>query len=194
MDYKIIDSLKRGGVGLLPADTIYGISGLALDKKAVDKIYRLKGRQYSQPFIVLIADTNQAKKLGLNSKYLEPLEDIWPAPVTLVVPTSNRTPDYLHRGTNTLAVRVPNDSTLRELINLTGPLVSTSANPQGSPPAETAGKSREYFGDQLDFYVNAGQLSGLPSVVIKYDADGNLVILRHGDPEVENRLPKNVHH
>lgn len=186
MNLEIIKILKDGGVGLLPSDTIYGLSCSALNQIAIERIFKLKGRDYDRLFIVVIADIEQAVKLGLDSKNFAPVSGIWPAPLTLVVPATEQTPRFLRRGNNSLAVRVPDRDDLRELLRKTGPLVSTSANPSGRPPAETVEQAKVYFGNKLDFYVDAGEIRGQPSTVAKIE-DGKLKILRQGAfPPPEN--------
>lgn len=166
-------------MGFVPSDTIYGLSCAALNRKAVERIYELKGRDYDKPLIILLADIEQVKELGIDSAALEPLRRLWPAQLTIVVSTSEKTPEFLHRGTNTLAVRVPDNEEIRKLIRQTGPLVSTSANPQGQEPAANVDQAKKYFGDKLDFYVDAGEINARPSTLVRLES-GKLRVLRQG--------------
>ena len=177
--------LKAGQVGLLPSDTIYGLSGLALNKLGVEKIYKLKGRGYKKPMIVLLADSAQAGQLGLDSRDLALASAIWPAPLTLIVPAGKNTPAFLHRGTKSLAIRVPDNSALRKLISSTGPLVSTSANPEGKEPAQNVAQAKSYFGDKLNFYIDAGELKTQPSTIVQ-TKNGKLIVLRQGAHQLQS--------
>lgn len=177
-DESVTELLKSGGVGLLPADTVYGLSCMALNKDSVGRIYKLKGRDYNLPFIILLSDIEQAAQLNLDPKDLHPAEKFWPAPLTLIVPGKN-SPAFLHRGRESLAVRIPPDAGLRDLIKQTGPIVSTSANPQGQPPAKNVGEAKEYFGSKLDFYVDAGTLEAQPSTIVEVKND-KLIVTRQG--------------
>ncbi len=177
-DEKVVELLNGGGVGFMPSDTVYGLSARALDKVAVEKIYHLKQRDDGKPCIVLLSSVDQATQLMIDPKDLEPVATYWPAPLTLIAPAEN-SPEYLHRGLESLAVRVPDSEDLRGLIAITGPLVSTSANIQDQPIARTPQQAQEVFGDYLDFYIDAGELSGEPSTVLKF-ADGRLQIVRPG--------------
>lgn len=150
-----------------------------MSKESVEKIYKLKGRDYRKPLIILLADIEQAEELGMNLDDLEPLRRLWPAQLTVIVPTTHKTPDFLHRGTHTLAVRVPDNDELRGLIRQVGPLVSTSANPQGQDPTRTVKQAKKYFGDKLDFYIDAGELKASPSTLARLEK-GRLRILRQG--------------
>ena len=163
----------------MPSDTIYGLSCAALDASAVQRIYELKGRSYHKPLIVLLADSAQGAQLSLDAKALAPAAKFWPAPLTLIAPARPRTPEYLHRGSPGLAVRVPADDQLRELLRAAGPLVSTSANPESQPPATSVAEAQKYFGGKLDFYIDAGRLPGRPSTIVNIQ-NGKLKVIRRG--------------
>jgi L-threonylcarbamoyladenylate synthase len=180
---KVVELLKAGGVGLLPTDTIYGLSALALDKKAVERVHELKERDDGKPLVVLIAEAGQLNELGPSLQYPEILEKYWPAPLSVEFNASNA-PEWLHRGKFYFAVRMPDHDGLRKLIKKVGPIVSTSANLQNHEPAKTVEEAKKYFGDQLDFYVDAGKLEGQSSTLVKIE-NGKLKILRHGAYEIK---------
>ena len=85
---EIAASLKSGGVLLLPTDTIYGLHVGAAAAAAVGRLSEIKGRDETKPFIVLAADASQVRSLGLrvDAGRLDALADIWPAPLTVVLP------------------------------------------------------------------------------------------------------------
>lgn len=177
-DDKIITILQNGGVGVLPTDTIYGLSTVALNERAVEKIHKLKGRDSSKPLIVLIANTAQLSELGLDEKHSEPVKEYWPGPLSLEFDASNA-PLWLHRKSSFFAVRLPKDEKLCRLIEKIGPLVSTSANLQGQEPAKSIKEAKKYFGDRLDFYIDVGELEGQSSTLVKLE-DGQLKVIRPG--------------
>lgn len=181
MDSQLIDLLNSGGIAVLPTDTIYGIHASALNPEAVEKIYQVKDRSHSKPMIVLISSIDDLNKFGVNptSEVRKILEKIWPNPISVILPISNPGLEYLHRGTNSLAFRIPNNQFLLNLLKETGPLASTSANPEGQKPAENIEEAREYFGDSVDFYLDAGELRSIPSTVLKLE-DGKFKVLRQG--------------
>jgi L-threonylcarbamoyladenylate synthase len=165
---KIPTIIKSGGVGVLATDTLYGIVGSALDKSAVKKIYKLKKRSPNKPFIILISDV---KNLGWfhiepNNELVSKLSKYWPGPVSIVLPCPNKEFEYLHRGTNSLAFRLPAKKPLRQLLAQTGPLIAPSANPENLPPAQNIKEAKQYFGDKVDFYQK-GKVGNQPSKLIK---------------------------
>lgn len=174
--------LAHDGVVILPTDTLYGICASALSKKAVERIYTIKGRDENKPFIILIDHVNQIKNFGikLTKEQKVFLEHIWPNPVTVIIPRVSKKFAYLHRQTEALAFRLPKSQKLREFLEKTGPLVAPSANPQGEKPAETIREAKEYFGNTVDRYIAGGRKVGTPSTIIKLSHTGEYEIVRQG--------------
>jgi L-threonylcarbamoyladenylate synthase len=182
IDEKIVELLKRGAVGLLPTDTIYGLSAVALNEKAVSKVHRIKNHD-NRPFIVLISDIEQLAELGLRTSDADLIKSYWPGALSVIF-ESNTIPSWLQMGTNSLAVRLPDNNEVRNLIKKVGPIVSTSANLHDKEPACSVEEAGKYFGDQLDFYVDAGKLKGQSSTLVKIE-NGKLKILRQGAYEIK---------
>lgn len=181
MDQSIVHLLKQGQVGVLATDTIYGLVGSALIEGAVEKIYQLRQRNPHKPMITLISSINDLNHFNINP---EPeikkfLEEIWPNPVSVILPCPEEKFSYLHRGTKSLAFRLPKKKSLIELIKETGPLVAPSANLEGMKEAETIEEAKKYFGERAAFYVDEGRLSSPPSTLIKIE-DKKIILLREG--------------
>src|SRR5579862_9001192 len=177
-DGEIVRLLRRGAVGLLPTDTIYGLSCTALNEKAVGQVQKIKARDKTKPFVILISKIDQLEDLGIISTDAAPALRYWPGSLTIVC-AARAAPRWLQMGTQTLAVRQPDYPQLRELIDKVGPIVSTSANLAGGKPAVSAGEAEKYFGDKLDFYVDVGRLAGRPSTIIRKNGY-KLEVLRQG--------------
>ncbi|MDP3989238.1 MAG: L-threonylcarbamoyladenylate synthase [bacterium] len=180
-DKFLVSVLQEGGIAVLPSDTLYGVMTSALREESVERLYQLRGRGDDKPFIVLVHSALLLRDIGLFAPLWSEIlfERAWPGPVSFVIPAGNTTPQYLHRGTNTVAVRVPDDADLRELLSKTGPLVAPSANPPGLPPATTAYWAEQYFKNSVDYYFDGGYISGQPSTVAVL-GERNLTIVREG--------------
>ncbi len=176
----IVKQLKDNKVGVMPTDTIYGILGKALNPKVVERIYQIKDRNHSKPFIVLISEVDDLKLFGIeiSPEIDQFLNQIWPNPVSVVLNCDNSEFEYLHRGQKSLAFRIP-DHPIREIIEQTGPLVAPSANLEGGGPSETIEQAKDYFGDDIDFYQDTGKLKSPPSTLIKVEGE-KIEILRQG--------------
>ena len=175
---KIIKTLKRGGVGVLPTDTIYGIVGSALKIKTVERIYRLRKRNRKKPMIILVSSITDLKRFGANvdSKTKKTLKRFWPGKVSIILLCPSKKFTYLHRGMRTLAFRVPAKKSLRALLRKTGPLVAPSANPGDKPPSKTIRDAKKYFGKKVDFYLDGGRRVGKPSKLIAIAGDESVVL------------------
>ena len=167
----ISQKIKSGQIGVMPTDTIYGIVGSALMSPVVARIYRVRKRDPKKPFIVLISKTEELSQFGVtvDLETSKLLNSVWPGPTSVILPCHNAEFEYLHRGTKTIAFRLPNENDLIELILETGPLVAPSANLEGALPAETIDEAKRYFGNKIDFYVDGGILSGAPSKIAKIE-------------------------
>lgn len=185
----LIKKLEENGVAVMPTDTLYGIVGRAENKNVVEKIYKIRKRTPSKPCIILIGDIKELEKFSiiLRDEQKTAIEKYWSfdsardpqsEPVSIVLPCSDEKFLYLHRGTNTLAFRLPGDKELRDLLTKVGPLIAPSANPEGLAPARTMAEAEGYFGNLVDLYVDGGLMIGKPSRVIKLHNDGSVVVLR----------------
>lgn len=178
----VADLLARGAVGVLPTDTIYGIVGSALMKDAVERIYRLRKRNPEKPMIILISSARDLRLFGIKPvpRAARVLRKIWPGKVSVILPCSSKKFVYLHRGTKTLAFRVPASASLRGLLAKTGPLVAPSANFEGEAPSRTIAEAKRYFGDHVEFYGAAGRTASKPSTLIAIGKEGAVTVLRQG--------------
>lgn len=185
----VIETVCRGGVGVLPTDTLYGIVGSALQSKTVKKIYRLRKRNPKKPMIILIGSLDDVRQFGvaLTPAVEKILKKVWPGKVSVILPmgangrgkAAVKKFHYLHRGTKTLAFRLPTLSNLKNFLKKTGPLVVPSANFEGKTPARTIKEAKHYFGDRISFYIDAGKLMSKPSTLIAID-QGKVLVLRKG--------------
>ena len=175
----VADTVRSGGVVVMPTDTIYGLVASALNPIAVERIYDLKGRENTKPCVVLIADRSDLKQLWATVPAdLEPeLAKLWPGPNSIVFDVDPIHQPHLHRGRNTVAVRMPDYPQLQALIRLVGPIVATSANRSGDPVATRIEAARSIFGDHVDQYLDGGELAGAASRVVAWQ-NGQVVTLR----------------
>jgi len=179
---KVVQLLRQGGAGLLPTDTIYGLSCKALDEAAVGRIHKLKDRSAQKPFITLISDVKMLDLLSISTGQARIAEKYWPGPLSVIL--ASRAPNFLTFGTASLAVRMPDSPDLAKLISKVGPIISTSANLEGEQPVQSVPAAQKLFGDKLDFYVNAGNLDN-PSSTLAVIKDGKLDVVRQGAVKID---------
>jgi L-threonylcarbamoyladenylate synthase len=173
-----------GAVGILPTDTVYGLVARAADQAAVSRLYELKKRD-AKPGTLIAASIDQLVELGIKYRYLKAVEQFWPGAVSVVVPSADPNLAFLHLGKQSLAVRIPGDSALRNLLVASGPLLTSSANPPSEPTAATVQEAKNYFGDRVDFYIDGGDLSSHePSTIIRV-VDDAIEVIRAGAVEIK---------
>ncbi|MFA5750932.1 MAG: Sua5/YciO/YrdC/YwlC family protein [Candidatus Paceibacterota bacterium] len=185
---KVIEILTNGGVVVMPTDTIYGILGNAFNKKTVVRIYSLKKRDRSKPCIILIGSIDEISKFGisLSRKQLLTAKRIW----SLSYPTSiifnykkgeSSNFNYLHKGTNSLAFRLPYTTSFKKFLIKTGPLLAPSANIEGMTPAKNIKEAKRYFKSSVYYYSGKKEMKGKntkSSKIVKLDKNGRKIIIR----------------
>lgn len=155
--------LHAGGVIAYPTEAVWGLGCDPHNRAAVSKLLQMKQRDWRKGVILVAADIAQLEPYlyGLDENHRQTLRASWPGPNTWLVPDNGAAPDWITGGQETLAVRVSAHPVVAGLCKrFGGPIVSTSANPAGRPPARTVAEVRRYFGDQLDAVV-PGALGGL---------------------------------
>lgn len=174
---------KSGAVGVIPTDTVYGLVAKAADRMAVERLYNIKKRS-QKPGTIIAANRKQLERLGIKHRYLKAVEQFWPGPVSVVIPVSDPDLAYLHQGKLSLAVRIPGPAELKKLLSITGPLLTSSANPPNKPTAVNIKQAMAYFGSQVDFYEDGGNLSDHQASTIIQVVDDAVVVLRQGSVKV----------
>ncbi len=184
-------AIMRGGVIAFPTDTLYGLGCSLFDTLAVEVVGRLKRRAPSHAFISLIPEPSQADGLALSVSSVARLliKNCWPGPLSLIFVAAEIVPASVRGAGGTIALRCPNDPLSHALLqHVGGPVVSSSANLSGQPPAETAEDVVGYFGNQLDLVLDGGpRRGGVPSTLV--DVSGpRPKLLRQGALDVRGWL------
>ena len=174
---------KPGAVGVIPTDTVYGIVARAVDHAAVKRLYGIKKRSH-KPGTLIAASLKQLESLGLKHRYLKAVEQFWPGAVSVIIPVADPELAYLHQGKLGLAVRIPKAPELQSLLSVTGPLLTSSANQPTKPTAVNIGQAKAYFGDQVDFYQDGGDLSDRQVSTLIRIVDDAVEVLRQGSTKV----------
>ena len=162
--------LRGGGLVAFPTETVYGLGANALDRRAVARIYSVKGRPAFNPVIAHVASVEQARALAAA---WPPLADqlaaaFWPGPLTLVVRKAATVPDIVTAGAETIAIRVPAHPVALALIRAAGvPLAAPSANRSTEVSPTTAEHVAKGLGGRVDLILDAGPTAvGIESTVL----------------------------
>lgn len=177
-DSGLIDLLRQGKIGVLPTDTVYGLVARAEDQMAVSRLYALKKRE-RKPGTLIAGNIDQLVSLGIKARYLKAVEQYWPNPVSVIIPCGEEL-DYIHLGLHGIAMRIPADQDVIQLLLKTGPLLTTSANRPSEPEAVTMQMAQDYFGEDVDFYVDGGDMSDRQASTVIRIIDDAVEVLRQG--------------
>lgn len=174
---EVVEILNSGGIGIIPTDTVYGIVGQLFNQSTIERMYDVKDRELTKPVgTILIAGPEQIDDY-VSAEDLLRAEVYWPGPTSVILPVGNRLA-YAHRGLQSLPFRVPDNSSLQQLLKKVGPLAATSANLAGRSLAVTAQEAMAIFRESVDFYVDGGDLSGRQaSKIIKF-TNGKAEVIR----------------
>lgn len=155
-------ALHCGEIIAYPTEAVWGLGCNSLDQLAVTKLLALKSRQEAKGLILIAASATQLLPYihGLSDEEIQRLSSVTQVPTTWIVPVSQWVPRWITGGRDTIAVRVTRHPLAAALCRVFGgPVVSTSANPQGKPPAKYAYKVRRYFRHR-QVYLVPGPLGG----------------------------------
>jgi len=175
--------LERGGLAVLPTETVYGLAAGVERREAVERIFEVKGRDAAKAIPVMVEDAARAAELAA-PEWREPLLRLsvfWPGPLTVVVKTVPlRWLEWVARGSDELGIRIPDHPFLLRLLQVTGPLAVTSANLSGRRPAADFAGLDPLLLERVDLVLDQGRAgTGSPSTVARLTAEG-VEILRAG--------------
>ena len=166
---------------VVPTDTVYGIAADAFSPQAVATLLASKGRGRSMPPPVLIprVQTMDGLAAEVHPDARRLAEAFWPGGLTLIFRAQPSLTWDLGDTLGTVALRVPDDRVVLDLLALTGPLAVSSANRTGSPAATTAADAFDQLADSVEVYLEGGPRSATASTII--DATGDqLRLVRAG--------------
>lgn len=178
-----VDVIKNSGLVAFPTETVYGLGANGLDEKAIKKIFLAKGRPQDNPLILHVHSIEQVKELVKEIPEIAKncMKEFWPGPLTILLPKSDKVPNVITAGLNTVAIRMPENKIALELIRTSKvPIAAPSANISGRPSPTSAKHVIEDMMGKIDMIIDGGDTGiGLESTVV--DLSGNIpMILRPG--------------
>lgn len=177
-------AIGRGDLVVVPTDTVYGVAADAFNPAAVHKLIEAKGRTRQAPAPVLIPGipTLDALAQAVPDEVRTLVARYWPGPLTIILPARQSLAWDLGETQGTVALRMPANPIVLDLLSETGPLAVSSANLTGRPAATTAGEAEAMLGDSVAVYLDDGEGGTVPSTIVDATAlvrpDGKLRILR----------------
>lgn len=176
-------ALARGEVIVFPTETLYGLGADALNSRAIEKVFQLKGRDANNPIPVLVANLAMVEMLvaAIPATAKALMDYFWPGPLTVVLPARNDTPKPLVNAKGGIGVRISSQPIATQLVaRLQRPLTATSANPSGKEPARTIDEAKGYFSDTVGIFIDGGRLESKTGSTVVEVLNSEVTIIREG--------------
>ncbi len=178
------EALARGGLVLMPTETVYGLAADASNPAAIAAVFEAKGRPRFNPLIAHVTDLEAAERFAaFDDRARKLAEAFWPGPLTLVLPITNDAAvcDLARAGLDTVAVRAPGHPLAHALLEaFGGPVCAPSANRSGRPSPTTLQDALDETGPSAQAFLDGGPCQvGLESTVLAV-LDGPVRLLRPG--------------
>lgn len=177
-----VETLQKGGVIAYPTGTVIGFGCDLFNKKALEKVYQIKGGKQNKPLSFLCADLSDISKYAnVPDPAYRLMRRLVPGPYTFVLEATKEVPRLLTAKRKTVGIRVPAHPVPRAIITELGrPIITTSAKRDDdewiiNDPVEIHNKFK-----QLDLVIDAGMGGLNPSTILSFNEDGDIEVLREG--------------
>lgn len=178
---KVAKILADGGLVVYPTDTQYGLGCDLNNKKAIEKVYRLKQRSQKSPFSFVCADlTHIAEYAKVSNFAYRTMRRLLPGPYTFILDGTKLVPQLMLTKRHECGIRVPGHPIALGLVSALGrPIINTSAALEGQSPPTCAEEFNDLFKNQVDAVIDGGPVPGRPSTIISL-IDDEPEVLREG--------------
>ena len=182
---KAVEVLERGGIIVYPTDTVYGIGCDLFNKKAIERIYHLKGKERKKPLSFIVPNLKDISTYAMVSDFsYRIMRRLLPGPYTFVLPATKMVPKKIAKvNKKTIGIRIPDNKICQMLLEaFPKPIISTSANLSGADILNDPVEIDEELGNLIDLILDSGLLGFEASTVV--DLTGNEpIVLRPGKGE-----------
>ncbi len=189
---QVVECLESGGVIIYPTDTVYGIGCDIRNRKAIEKICRIKGiKPEKASFSCICSDLSNISEYAIHvtTPLYKMMKRSLPGPFTFILEASSQIPRYFQSNKKTVGIRVPNHKIPLELVRLLGsPIVNTSLRDNDALIEYTTDPEliHEQYEKLVDIVIDGGFGGNIPSTVVDCSkGDGTWEILREGKGPIE---------
>ena len=182
---KVVECLKDGGIIIYPTDTVYGLGCDVNNKKAMEKLCRLKGlniKKHNLSFICYDLSHISDFTKHLNTSTYKLMKKALPGPYTFILNANSSIPKLFKNKKKEIGIRIPDNNIPREIVKELGnPIVTTSVKDEDMVLEYSTDPDLiyEYFGNKVDLVISGGYGDSIPSTIIKC-TDGYPEIIRKG--------------
>ncbi len=185
---RAVDTLRKGGLVVLPTDTVYGLTCLVSQQDAIHRIYDIKRMDAKKPLSILVKDMETIGRYarGVSTPAYRLMKRVLPGPYTFIFSASGEVPKIMLRKRRTIGIRMPDHEVSRAILSeLEEPLLSTSIRNPDDDFVNDPGQIEELFGARIDMVLDGGILLPTPSTVVDLSGD-EPVLVRSGKGDVDS--------
>ena len=166
---RVVEVLRSGGIVLLPTDTVYGLAVHPVHgAAALGRLFAMKRRPLSRNLPIMVASADQAEELGadVTAPARRLLAAFSPGPLTLALGLDEAEAPAWLAGRDEIAIRIPDDPLLLEVLRTVGPLLVTSANLHAQETPESMRQVLDQLDGEPDLALDGGVRATVPSTLV----------------------------
>jgi tRNA threonylcarbamoyl adenosine modification protein (Sua5/YciO/YrdC/YwlC family) len=185
---RAVDTLRKGGLVVVPTDTVYGLTCLISQQDAIRRIYEIKKMDPKKALSILVKDMETVGRFarGVSTPAYRLLKRVLPGPYTFIFSASGEVPKIMLRKRRTIGIRMPDHEVSRAILSeLEEPLLSTSIRNPHDDFVNDPGEIEELFGERIDMVLDGGILLPTPSTVVDLSGE-EPVLVRSGKGDVDS--------
>ncbi|MEQ8245931.1 L-threonylcarbamoyladenylate synthase [Fulvivirga sp.] len=169
---EIVRTLRNGGVIIYPTDTIYGIGCDLYNRKAVERVCKIKGirpKNFNLSFIC--SDMSQISEYvkRIDTPVFKILKKALPGPFTFILESSSKVPKVLDINKKTIGIRIPANNIPKMIVDILGnPIVTTSIKNDDEILEYTTDPEVIYedYKHLVDIIIDGGVGGNIPSTIV----------------------------
>ena len=186
---KVVDCLKNGGVIIYPTDTVYGIGCDVNNKKAMERVCRIKGldlKKHNLSFVCYDLSHIAAFTKQLTTSTYKLMKKTLPGPYTFILEANNSIPKLFKNSKKEIGIRIPDNNIPREIVKELGnPIATTSVKDKDMLIEYSTDPELiyEHFNKLVDIVIDGGYGEAIPSTIV--DCTNNTPeIIRKGKGDI----------
>lgn len=183
---KTKDILEEGGVIIFPTDTVYAYGCDIKDKRAIEKIYRLKKMDKKKPLSFIFTDISEISEYvrNVSDEAFKIMKKAFPGPYTFIFLASRLVPKIVVTNQKTIGVRIPDNNIALDIVRALGrPILATSVFNLSGEYLIDPRELEKVFRNEVDLVIDAGPKPAEPSTVADLSGD-EIVVIREGKGEI----------
>ena len=179
------DIMREGGVVVYPTDTRYGLGCDVLQKKAIERIYRLKKQDYHHPLSFICPDLKVLSEfVNISTPSYKILKRCLPGPFTFILEATRLVPKIMLTKRKTVGIRIPDDPIVNALTSaLNRPILNSSVSDDPLSGMNDPEIIDRKIGNSVDLILDGGVIQSNPSTVVDLTGE-RPEIIRQGKGDI----------